>query len=173
MTDTLHNTLAPPTPLFAWPTLPLDGAALNRYLAVCEADGVGYRLGAKADDAGRSLTEFPPRYAQVDCSGWVRAALAYATRGGVVLPDGSVNQRDWCAAQGLKVSAPFALGRDDGALRIAFIVPNARHPVGHVYLCRNGRTLESWGGHGPGSRSWLTHALHLTTTAVFVLTPPG
>ena len=56
MTDTLHrNQLArlPPTRAFAWPTLPLDVAALNRYLAVCVANGVGYRLGAKADRAGR------------------------------------------------------------------------------------------------------------------------
>jgi len=36
-------------------------------------------------------------------------------------------------------------------------------------LTRNGRTLESWGGHGPGSRLVSTHVLSTETTDVYVL----
>lgn len=85
----------------------------------------------------------------------MRAAVAVATRGRTVLPDGSVRQHDWCERVGLKPSTPAALLLPDGWVRIAFIVPTPDRPVGHVFLCRRGRTYESWGGHGPGRRSVL------------------
>lgn len=169
--------IVPAGSLFSWPTLPVNQADLLTYLHRCMAAPVHYGLGAKADAGGRRLTAFPPSYSAIDCSGWVRAALAFATMsrerpGGVVLPDGSVVQHDWIAAHGFKISSVSALLLQDGALRICFIAPNWQHPVGHVYLVRNGRTLESYGGHGPGSRSPLVHVLHFFTTSVYVLTPP-
>lgn len=163
--------LVSPSADFPWPTLPVGRNRLRLYLEACEDACVGYHLGAKANSFGQSLTAFPPRYSQIDCSGWVRAALAYATRGEVILPDGSVNQHDWCAGKGLKASTYRSLLLDDGVLRIAFIVPSAAHPVGHVFLCRGRKTMESWGGNGPGTRSPLVHVLHALTTAVFVITP--
>lgn len=157
--------LLPPTEGYPWYSAPLDPERLRRYLASCQAHGVGYELGAKADD----LEAVPPDYTAIDCSGWVRAAVAVATEGQTILPDGSVVQNDWCAAQGLKRSTWAACRLQDGLTRIAFIRPNRFRTVGHVYLCRLGRTLESWGGHGPGSRSVTTHILSAETTDVYVL----
>ena len=157
--------LLAPTEGYPWHSLPLDPERLSRYLATCYAQGVGYELGAKAHD----LTAVPPDYGAIDCSGWVRAAVAVATEGRVILPDGSVVQNDWCAAMGLKRSSYPACRLADGVTRIAFIRANHFHPIGHVYLVRNGRTLESWGGHGPGSRSAGTHVLSAETTDVYVL----
>lgn len=157
--------LVPPTQSYPWHSLPLDPTRLRRYLASCVAHGVDYRLGAKAGD----LLAVPPDYDAVDCSGWVRAAVAVATGGRTILPDGSANQNDWCAAHGLKRSGYAACRLADGLTRIGFIRASPQHPVGHVYLCRNGRTLESWGGHGPGSRPVTAHILAAETTDVYVL----
>lgn len=157
--------LLPPTQSYPWHSAPLDPEKLRQYLAVCMARGIGYALGAKADD----LAGEPPDYENIDCSGWVRAAIAVATQGQTILPDGSVNQNDWCAAQGLKRSTFAACRLQDGLTRIAFIRPSAAHAIGHVYLARNGRTLESWGGHGPGSRLLTTHVLSAETTDAYVL----
>ena len=159
------DALLAPTEGYPWPSLPLDPERLRRYLATCLAAGVGYRLGAKAGD----LLAIPPDYGEIDCSGWVRAAVAVATEGRVLLPDGSVCQNDWCAAQGLKRSAPAACRLCDGLTRIAFIRAGWAHPVGHVYLTLGGRTLESFGGHGPGSRPASAHVLCAETTDVYVL----
>ena len=157
--------LLPPTQCYPWHSVPLDPERLRQYLAVCMARGIGYKLGAKADD----LAAATPDYEKIDCSGWVRAAIAAATGGKTILPDGSVNQNDWCAAQGLKRSAYAACRLQDGLTRIAFIRPTPAHEIGHVYLARNGRTLESWGGHGPGSRLVSTHVLSAETTDAYVL----
>lgn len=157
--------LVPPTQSYPWHSLPLDSTRLRRYLASCVAHGVDYELGAKAGD----LLAVPPDYAAIDCSGWVRAAVAVATEGRTILPDGSVNQNDWCAAHGLKRSSYAVCRLADGLTRIGFVRPSSQHPVGHVYLCRNGRTLESWGGHGPGSRPVGVHVLSAETTDVYVL----
>ncbi len=157
--------LLPPTQGYPWHSAPLDPEKLRLYLAVCVARGIGYKLGAKADD----LAAEPPDYEAIDCSGWVRAAIAVATQGRTILPDGSVNQNDWCAAQDLKRSMFAACRLQDGLTRMAFIRPSELHPIGHVYLCRNGRTSESWSGHGPGSRLITTHVLSAETTDVYVL----
>jgi len=160
-----REALLPPTQGYPWHSAPLDPEKLRQYRAECMARGVGYQLGAKADD----LEAPSPDYEAIDCSGWVRAAVAVATTGRTILPDGSVNQNDWCAAQGLKRSGCAACRLMDGLTRIAFIRPSATHAIGHVYLARNGRTLESWGGHGPGSRTVSTHILSAETTDVYVL----
>ncbi len=156
-------------PCFTVAVRPLD---LAKYLGACVARGVGYQLGAKADSDGRSLAAFPPRYDHIDCSGFLRAAVAWATDGGLILPDGSVNQREWCQNHGLKRSNYLALLRQDGIVRIAFIRATTTERIGHVYLCYNKQTIESYGGHGPGMRSPLAHILHALTSDVFVLTSP-
>ncbi len=162
----LHSpTLLPPTQGYPWQSAPLDPERLRRYLASCQAQGVGYELGAKAED----LLAVPPDYHAIDCSGWVRAAVAVATNGRLILPDGSVNQNDWCAAHDLKRSTFAACRLQDGLTRIGFIRPSVLHRIGHVYLTHQGRTLESWGGHGPGSRPIITHILSAETTDVYVL----
>jgi hypothetical protein len=62
-------------------------------------------------------------------------------------------------------------GLEDGRLRIAFIATKPGH-VGHVWLILNGKTIESWGGHGPGRRSWNVKALRERVTSCYVLTNP-
>lgn len=160
-----REALLPPTQAYPWHSAPLDPEKLRQYLSICMARGIGYKLGAKADD----LAGEPPDYDCIDCSGWVRAAVAVASNGQTILPDGSVNQNDWCSGQGLKRSTFAACRLQDGLTRIAFIRPSLSHAIGHVYLARNGRTLESWGGHGPGSRLVTTHVLSAETTDVYVL----
>ena len=160
-----RDALLPPTQSYPWHSAPIDPEKLRQYLSVCMARGIGYKLGAKADD----LAGEPPDYDHIDCSGWVRAAVAVASHGQTILPDGSVNQNDWCAGQGLKRSTFAACRLQDGLTRIAFIRPSLKHAIGHVYLARNGRTLESWGGHGLGSRLVSTHILSAETTDAFVL----
>lgn len=162
------NELLPPNGEFAWPTAPVEARRLVQYLRACEERGVRYALGAKA----ARLQAWPPDYDHIDCSGWVRAALAWASAGRLIIPDGSVNQREWCETHGLKRSAYGSLTLEDEIVRIAFIRPGVVHRVGHVYLAFDGRTMESWGGRGPGSRSPLTHVLHAFTTDVFVLAVP-
>lgn len=163
------SSLLPPKPSFPWPLAPIDPHRLSNYLGRCVALGIGYGLGSKAHD----LADPAPDYSRIDCSGWVRAAICVATFGQTVLPDGSVNQHDWCDRVGLKKSSRAALLLLDGRLRICFIVPTLEHSVGHVFLCRNLKTMESWGGHGPGSRSVLAHIslgiLQQATSAVYVL----
>ena len=177
----MSTSLLPPSDDFPYPLVPLDLGKLDGYLSRCEWRGVGYELGAKAHD----LLAIPPDYTVIDCSGWVRAAVAVATEGwdvgptasvkrpALLLPDGSVNQHDWCDQAGLKKSTPAALLLPDPWVRIAFLVPSPQHKIGHVFLCHRGMTRESWGGHGPGSRPVTSHisegVLELCAGAVYIL----
>ena len=161
--------LLPPSPSFPWPTAPVNLRRLYAYRDRCVAARIGYKLGGKARDPA----SFIPDFRAIDCSGWVRAAVAVSTSGRLLMPDGSMNQHDWADYHKLKVSNRAALLLPDGLLRLAFLVPSETHPIGHVFLCRNSRTLESWGGHGPGSRSVLSviseGILQQCASAVYVL----
>lgn len=170
MSTVLKKSLVPASKAFPWPTMNVRPLDLAKYMGACVARGVSYGLGAKADSGGRDLIAYPPKYDHIDCSGWVRAALAWAS--GVIIPDGSVNQREWCEAKGLKRSNYAALLRSDNIVRIAFIRAGKVEKIGHVYLCYNKQTMESYGGHGPGMRTPLAHVLKAFTTDVFVLTAP-
>ena len=55
---------------------------------------VAYSFGAKA----ANLSEDTRFIDQIDCSGFVRYALARATNQALILPDGSSNQHDWADA---------------------------------------------------------------------------
>lgn len=147
------NTLAKLSADPRFSALPLDPGKLRAYLAECEKRGVRYDLGAKAPSG--HLADFPPDYSRIDCSGFVRAMLAYASAGEIVIPDGSVNQRNWFAARNFKPAAFSNCSELDGRLRICFLAPSdTPERIGHVWLCLNARTLESYGAHGPGSRAW-------------------
>jgi hypothetical protein len=127
--------------------------------------GTRYRLGAKAPSLGCDTREI----GAIDCSGFVRYALAKASGQGLILPDGSVNQHDWCRAQGLhQVDYNNLPEADSSRLFIAFIEPN---PVGHVWLETGGLTLESHGGSpgGPDRRAWDTGVLLHSVSACYEL----
>jgi cell wall-associated NlpC family hydrolase len=157
--------VVPASAAFGWPTLPVNVPMLVATVAQMVAEQVQYHLGAKAP----RLSCQPSEIDAIDCSGLVRYALYRAS--GVTLPDGSVNQHDWCDAQGFKHSNVDAGKITDGALRIAFLSPAAGGGVGHVSLIHMGRTLESHGGMGPDRRPW-TGLGWQGKCSVYVLTPP-
>lgn len=127
---------------------------------------VKYELGAKAP----SLNCDTSKIREIDCSGYVRYCMA---RLGVEIPDGSQNQRAWFAAQGFKHSTYNAggAGREDGLLRVAFASPKPGDAwPRHVWFVLNGRTIESYGGVGVGSRKWDDSKLKSIVSACFVIT---
>lgn len=126
----------------------------------CQLHGVGYSLGAKAQPLALQAASLMA----LDCSGFVRWAIyhaslmlpdtdiAYAFK----LPDGSVQQHEWCDAQKLERSPVGEGSLSDGVLRIAFLTPQDGGGIGHVMLIQDGFTLESHGGVGPDRRKWLS-----------------
>lgn len=111
--------------------------------------GVGYEFGAKA--GLRTSLQFIHR---IDCSGFVRYVVARSTNFVVALPEGSANQHSYVA----RYLEPVLYGvvdrpMIDRTLFIAFITPTSHHS-GHVWFVSGGCTMESYGGHGVGSRIW-------------------
>ena len=148
-------------PLVGFAVLPVAAALLLSALAACQFRGVAYGLGSKAPESQPPQPQFSvkPNFRRIDCSGFVRWALWVATKGAVLLPDGSYVQNDWCAARGFKHGDYKTYGNTalhDGHLRLCFHKPGGRggDSIGHVWLVLNGKTLESFGGHGPGARDW-------------------
>lgn len=133
--------------------------------------------GAKIKPIGLQATEVPQAERYVDCSGFTRWALFHASNRELVIPDGSVNQREWCQHVGFKRSTPDACAAEDGAVRIAFLTPDGAVRAGmsaeerHVMLVTGGLTMESHGGKGPDRRN--IHLLRwFPFCEVFVLVPP-
>ena len=135
----------------AVPRLDLD--RLEMVFAQLQRQGMGYKLGAKADDrklnprAGGRLGAGPETLEYLDCSGAIRYLVFQATRGALVLPDGSQNQRAWCeerASHGQlhRVAKYPDVARYMTARRLflAFIKPwtNGCGAVGHVWLVAGG-----------------------------------
>jgi hypothetical protein len=139
---------------FTPPAIDLDWSDVGAFLTACETSvpRVGYKLGANVpSDAavpGRDFTN-------VDCSGFVRAAIRRSTHPAAQFPDGSVTQHDWVKAKGF-ATATIADGElVDDKVRIAFLEPkDVPSRIGHVVLIRSGRTAESHGGVGPDSRAF-------------------
>ena len=150
--------------------LPVDLDKLHTRLANDIARLVRYTLGAKALEG--HLSDYPGAYKFIDCSGWVRAAIAYSTKdaigGSIIIPDGSVVQHDWFSNNGFKLTDYSNAELEDNHLRIAFIAPTANE-AGHVWLILNGKTLESHGGTGPASRAWNTPVLFNNVAACYVV----
>ncbi len=151
---TITKTLASATggPLIGFAVLPLAVSLLLAALAACQFRGVRYGLGSKAPEPLSAKVCFR----RIDCSGFVRWALWVATKGAVLLPDGSYVQNDWCAAMGFKRTDYSNCTLHDGHVRLCFHKPNGHggDSMGHVWICLNGKTLESFGGHGPGQRDF-------------------
>jgi hypothetical protein len=147
-------------------TIKIDKARLMRFHNA--ADGVvKYHLGSKP-----KIGAMPGAFHISDCSGYVRALLAFATSNEVTPPDGSWYQQEWCKKQEFKATdyhTVAALG--DNRLRIAFINAS-KGKVGHVWLLLNGQTLECCGGKGVCRRPWNTAVLKSEVDACYVLTEP-
>lgn len=139
------------------PTTPVNVSVLRRIFAAQVARRISYRLGGKAP----TLNAAPGQLASgIDCSGEARLLLHQASGGLLTLPDGSWNQRAWCEGHLKEVPYSQTLHADEGELFIAFITPNTSGAgrVGHVWLVQGrgaahlATTMESYGGHGIGSR---------------------
>ena len=128
----------------SWTAWRADPAKLPPLFAKLKAR---YRLGAKADSLDQQLADV--RY--IDCSGAFRLiAWKFA---GAKLPDGSWHQARWLDDNGFKVSDVASAKLKDGHLR-AFQLPPSPGRVGHIGFVLDGKTYESYGGQGAGSREW-------------------
>lgn len=113
---------------------------------------VKYKLGAKV-----AIGAIVAAIKQVDCSGYVRW-LADKAGFNRLLPDGSQVQLEWCRANLRKLEkySDVQYAKDDpNRVFIAFLSPKpgSQWPR-HVWLVHMGKTMESYGGHGVGSRDW-------------------
>lgn len=123
---------------------------------------VRYRLGAKV-----KLDTPIDRVRVVDCSGWSRYLMYWATDKKVVMPDGSWIQRDWC--KGFFKRVPYRSVHDNpNELHLAFLDPKGGK-AGHVWYAREGHTFESRGGVGPDERPWNTPFLKAEVDYTFLI----
>ncbi len=137
---------------------PVDLPLLKRVFGELKARSVLYLWGGKAhplDADSSTITE-------LDCSGFVQYVIAKATDQKLILPEGSVDQHNWCDARGLRQLSRYSdvqYARDDpNRLFIAFIEPHGKR-AGHVWLVCAGKSMESRGVVGVDSRKWNTPVL--------------
>lgn len=138
--------------LQGYPNLGVNVQGLQEYLTACINHGVKYDFGAKCPE--KSLGKLPIPFSKIDCSGYVRSAIAHASAGKIITPDGSWNQGAWLQAHGYKITDHENCQLIDNHLRICVHHSDTLDETGHVWFVLNGKTMESWGGHGPGSRPW-------------------
>lgn len=147
-------------PINLWKFQKLAHAAILR--------GIPYKLGGKAPYLDCSVNALRG----IDCSGFIRW-LIYKSTPKLIIPDGSYNQYRWMKAQGLK-EVPYSqtqesIAGESSTLYFAFILASRAIPVGHIWaVLQNGDTIESYGGHGPGSRRWNHRPLPQEVGAAFI-----
>jgi len=124
----------PSTEAYPWPTITVDIDVLKALVKDCKAHGVKYGLGAKAP----SLKSEPSEIKKLDCSGFIRWAIAKASKQRVIFTDGSVQQHEQCEKVGFKRSTIASAMLHDGKLRVGFLSPKDGGGIGHVLLARNG-----------------------------------
>jgi len=140
-------------PLAEFMVIDIDWLKLTDFKQRCYDAHVGYGFGDKDPHPGSGQVDF----ATIDCSGFVRTLLDYASDGATApMPDGSWQEDSWFAKTGFKPTEYATCALSDGHLRVAIHHPGGRggDPVGHIWLATNGHTIESYGGHGPGERPW-------------------
>lgn len=154
----------------------IDTEKMDEYIQACISAGVQYGLGAKDPTPKATL---PIDFDRIDCSGFVRQIIRHATNGGVILPDGSWAQSEWC--KNYKTPEPEAATLEPieyknlnveafGPTRvvIAFYRP-VGDAVGHVWLVHKGVTYESHGKAGPAHREWCDPVLMRLVTQAYIL----
>lgn len=146
---------------------PIDLGKLETVFNHMALRGVAYGLGAKAP----SMDCDSDKIERIDCSGFARYAIAKATGGELIIPDGSQNQRVWCDDMKLHRLARYSdvVYATPRRLFICFIKPfeNGCGSVGHVWFVSQldgdrdtmPDTMESHGGKGVDSRPWNTRVL--------------
>lgn len=165
-----------PSDDFPYPSLALDP---NKLLALIQSEmavgtGYGSEPGRKIDPLSLQATD-PDWPGEVDCSGEFRWLLFHALGqpDDFDVPDGSWNQGDWMLHAGFKQSELEDGSNLDGYIRACWMTPaQTGENSGHIFMCLNNITFESYGHHGPGQRTFSqTPILHNGTW--YVLTPPA
>ncbi len=143
---------------------PVNLAVLINTFDELELQRVPYVWGGKVHPLTRPATEV----GGVDCSGFAQYAVAQSTNQGLLLPEGSWEQRDFFEGQDLHKPLYKDAGTlaDANRLFICFIKPGNGH-AGHVWFLNDGHTMESYGHHGVGSRHWDTPVLQRRVAAIF------
>lgn len=136
--------------LIGYPTVAVDLPYLLRLMALCVASGVRYLMGGKA----RDLDVVPLDVSRIDCSGFARWLLYHATRGSLLLPDGSCIEDHALALDSFKRSDPSNCALRDGHIRVCIHLADDKDGTGHIWIVLNGVTYESHGGCGVSSRAW-------------------
>jgi len=140
-------------PLSGYTVLQFDMVKFDDFKQRCYDARVGYSFGAKDPNPGSGTVDF----ATIDCSGFVRTLVDYASNGAAKsLPDGSWMQDDWFARSGFKRTEYAECALSDGCVRVAIHRAGGRggDSTGHIWLAVNAHSVESYGGHGPGERPW-------------------
>lgn len=151
---------------------PFTSVDIDRALLVAIAENlihqhVPYTYGSKAKPLDVDSHSFRGTLGKgIDCSGFTRYDL---NKCGFLIPDGSVNQRQFFESHGFKPTTQ--IGELDGRVRIAFLKPEDTHGgIGHVMLVYMGKTLESHGGVGVDRRIWGSSAF-MRDCVGFVIDP--
>ena len=137
-------------PLTGFSVAPVDIPYLLKLMALCVAAHVRYLMGGKAHD----LDIVPLDTGEIDCSGFMRWLLYHATRGALLMPDGSCNEGDDLAALGFKPTDPQNCALADGHVRVCIHIADEKDDTGHIWLAYLSRTMESHGGVGVSARDW-------------------
>ena len=145
-------------PLKGFTYVPVDLTLFAKNKQAAYDAHVQYVFGSKDQNVGSGAID----YTGIDCSGFVRTLLDYATHQVLKyagFPDGSYTQAQWLIDQGFKnhkiTSAQDyldAVDLQDDFIRACFHYPNGRSgdSTGHVWITTHQHTTESFGGHGPG-----------------------
>jgi hypothetical protein len=148
-----------------WEVLPIEPGDVPALTA--KMKGCRYKLGAKAPHLDVQLVDV----GEIDCSGFTRLIVYKAC--GTIIPDGSYFQLKYledCRFKESKVAYGLLA---DNILRMFVLPQQPGIGVGrHVGFILNGKTYESYGGHGPGSRPW-TGKGYQAKCRVFVLAIGG
>ena len=128
---------------------PFSISIMRTLLAKLMARHVPYLWGGKAPSLDCDSNDITG----IDCSGFSRWLAYRATGGALTLPEGSVAQHQWAAANLTPATYHGIREYGKGRLFIAFENPN---PVGHVWFVDGDTcmTMESHGHSGPGSRQY-------------------
>jgi hypothetical protein len=147
----------------------VDPTLLSVLFLKLKARKLPYLWGGKADPLDCDSSAL----SGLDCSGWTQYGFAKSTGPMVEVPEGSVDQHDWCDEHGLKRLAHYSdvqyAAKDPSRLFWCFIEPHGDKP-GHTFFVRAGMTMESHGGVGIDSRPWDCSALRGAVAAYEVPT---
>jgi hypothetical protein len=146
-----------------WESFDFDPNLIPLYTA--KMKGCKYKLGAKASSLDVQLSDVR----EIDCSGFIRLILHKC---GVKFPDGSYTQGKWLEDNHFKPTTTDACKLKDGVLRIAWMLPKDGGGIGHIAFVLNGKTYESWGGHGVGSRPFTGVSKFQKVSKKFVIAYP-